>query len=225
LRWVVCSWRGVRGELRGRGGGCVRWLIRWLDAIVSGGRDVAVAGAAHLVVVSGAALLRPDAQVFEAMLEGWGRQQVSRQLSGRRSARALGRCAGSRTTTVSSRGRGCRRIWRSGRRTWCRCVVWRTRRCGCYQQTVRLFLGYVCDPVYGWDRECESRFGSHPVQICHRRGTRPRIAPRRASRRWSAGVHPSRVADVVRRCGRSGRLGAPPGPQGSTRRPIGTRRC
>lgn len=30
-----------------------------------------------------------------------------------------------------------------------------------------MFLGYVCDPLYGWDRACEERFGSHAVQICH----------------------------------------------------------
>src|SRR5690606_21120016 len=36
-----------------------------------------------------------------------------------------------------------------------------------YQLQVRSFLRYVCDPVYGWDRECETRFGTHPVQICH----------------------------------------------------------
>lgn len=36
-----------------------------------------------------------------------------------------------------------------------------------YQQTLRLFLAYVCDGVYGWDIECQQRFGSHPVQICY----------------------------------------------------------
>ena len=40
-----------------------------------------VAGAARLVVVSGAPLLRPDVQLFEAMLEGWARQRASRQLA------------------------------------------------------------------------------------------------------------------------------------------------
>lgn len=40
-----------------------------------------VAGAAHSVVVAGASLLRPDAQTFEAMIEGWRCQQTSRQLA------------------------------------------------------------------------------------------------------------------------------------------------
>jgi hypothetical protein len=36
---------------------------------------------------------------------------------------------------------------------------------------VRTFLGYVCDPVYGWAEECTERFGTHPVQICTRWNT------------------------------------------------------
>jgi integrase/recombinase XerC len=33
------------------------------------------------VVAAGVPLLRPDAQVFEAMLEGWRQQQLSRNLA------------------------------------------------------------------------------------------------------------------------------------------------
>lgn len=40
-----------------------------------------IAGAASLVLVSGAELLRPDLQMFNAMLEGWRRQQLSRNLA------------------------------------------------------------------------------------------------------------------------------------------------
>jgi integrase/recombinase XerC len=36
-----------------------------------------------------------------------------------------------------------------------------------YQATMRVFLAYVVDPLYGWDRECEARFGTFPVQVCH----------------------------------------------------------
>ena len=42
---------------------------------------IEVAGAAHLVVVSGATMLRPDAQLFDAMLQGWSCQQTARRLS------------------------------------------------------------------------------------------------------------------------------------------------
>jgi integrase/recombinase XerC len=130
-------------------------------------RQADVAGAAHLVVVSGAPLLRPDAQVFEAMLEGWGRQQMARNLA---------------VETIRSRVELVRRFqahtgefpWR-----WAPAHVeeWSTDLRAVrglaqssvrgYQQAIRSFCGYASDPVYGWDRECEARFGSHPVQICH----------------------------------------------------------
>ena len=40
-----------------------------------------VAGSAALVLVDGATPLRPEPALFEAMLEGWERQQRSRRLS------------------------------------------------------------------------------------------------------------------------------------------------
>lgn len=36
-----------------------------------------------------------------------------------------------------------------------------------YQLAIRAFLAYVCEPLYGWDIECEKRFRTHPVQISH----------------------------------------------------------
>ena len=41
-----------------------------------------VAGSAALVLVDGVRPLRPELALFESMLEGWGRQQRSRRLSG-----------------------------------------------------------------------------------------------------------------------------------------------
>lgn len=35
-----------------------------------------------------------------------------------------------------------------------------------YQETVRLFCGYLTEPAYGWVAQCEQRFGCHPVQVC-----------------------------------------------------------
>src|SRR3984893_19472369 len=43
-----------------------------------------VAGSAALVLVDGVTPLRRERALFESMLEGWGRQQRSRRLSGRR---------------------------------------------------------------------------------------------------------------------------------------------
>lgn len=36
-----------------------------------------------------------------------------------------------------------------------------------YQEAVRLFCDYLTDPTYDWAAECQQRFGSHPVQVCH----------------------------------------------------------
>ncbi len=44
-------------------------------------RGADLAGAAHLHVVQGAALLHPEETVFEAMLKGWRTQQTSRYLN------------------------------------------------------------------------------------------------------------------------------------------------
>lgn len=136
---------------------------RWWGGGVSG--PVEVAGAAHLVVVSGAALLRPDAQLFDAMLAGWAAQQTARRLS---------------PATISSTVGLVRRFQEhTGVFPWewtpAHLDEWSTdlvavRRVApstlrTYQQAVRLFLGYVCDPAYGWAAQCESRFGSYPVQI------------------------------------------------------------
>lgn len=126
-----------------------------------------MAGAAHLVVPTGARLLRPDAQMFEAMLEGWRRQQLSRQLSSLTIDRSL---------ALVSRFQGHSGVypwqwtpahleeWTADLRS-VRGLAHSTVRV--YQQTIRLFLAYVCDGVYGWDIECQQRFGSHAVQICY----------------------------------------------------------
>ena len=44
-------------------------------------RRIEVLGAAHLELVDDVALLEPRAQVFEAMLDGWRSQQLSRNLT------------------------------------------------------------------------------------------------------------------------------------------------
>ena len=112
-------------------------------------------------------MLRPDVQMFDAMLEGWTRQQASRRLA---------------ASTIDATSTVVRRFqehsatfpwewtpahleeWTMDLRS-VRGLALSTVRT--YQQSVRLFLGYVCDPLYGWAAQCESRFGSHPVQICH----------------------------------------------------------
>ncbi|MFI8631253.1 hypothetical protein ACIGEP_01480 [Microbacterium sp. NPDC077663] len=45
------------------------------------GDEGALAGSARLVLLDGVALLRPDEQVFEAMLEGWRNQGPARNFA------------------------------------------------------------------------------------------------------------------------------------------------
>ena len=123
-------------------------------------------GSASLVVVAGAVLLRPDLQVFEAMLEGWSAQQVARR---------------HRAATIQSSVGLVRRFQtHNGEFPWSwtpahldewiadlvalRRVAHSTVRA--YQGALRSFLGYVCDPAYGWAAVCEERFGTYPTQIC-----------------------------------------------------------
>jgi integrase/recombinase XerC len=45
------------------------------------GGEAPAAGSARLYVVGGVPLLRPDVQVFDAMLDGWRNQQLARNLA------------------------------------------------------------------------------------------------------------------------------------------------
>jgi len=107
-----------------------------------------------------------DGQVFEAMLDGWRAQQLSRNLA---------------FATIDAGARVVRRFQEhSGGFPWqwspAQFESWtaelRTAQGRApatvrgYQLSVRGFLGYVCDPAYGWDQQCLTRFGTHPVQVC-----------------------------------------------------------
>jgi len=126
-----------------------------------------LAGSARLMLVAGAALLRPEQAVFDAMLAGWRAQQRSRLLA---------------ELTVTWRERIVRRFaaftgempWR-----WTACDVegWTAELLSgeghahatirSYQGALACFLDYLTDARYGWAAECEARFGTHPVQVCH----------------------------------------------------------
>lgn len=117
------------------------------------------------MLTPGVAHLDPRAAVFEAMLAGWERQQLSRMLA---------------AATVARRVRVLRRFGEfTNEYPWC----WRPADAEefsgalrgegrarstirLYQQSVALFCDFATDPRYGWAEECERRFGSHPVQIC-----------------------------------------------------------
>ncbi len=131
-------------------------------------RRIEVLGAAHLELVDGVVLLEPRGQVFEAMLDGWRSQQLSRNLTFSTID------AGAR---VVSRFRHDTEVWpwewTPGQlEGWCAGLREHKLRAPStvrsYQLAVRSFLAYVTDPLYGWDRECLARFGTHAVQIAGR---------------------------------------------------------
>ena len=131
-----------------------------------------VAGSAALVLVDGVTPLRPEPALFESMLEGWGRQQRSRRLSG---------------PLIESRERLVRRFqaftmawpwaWTPEQvETWSGSGGWAHSTIRSYQGALAVFLDYVCDTRYGWLAECEQRVGARPVQVCHEWNTAAHVA-------------------------------------------------
>ena len=125
-------------------------------------------------LVGGLPLLRPEEQVFAAMLHGWRNQQLARNLAfgtidGReKTVKAFVRHADALpwewTPQMVDEWLGDLRAVRDLRRSTMRN----------YQEAVRSFCQYLTDPAYGWATECEERFGMHPVQVVHE---------------WNAAVH------------------------------------
>nr|BBJ47559.1 hypothetical protein SAVMC3_01880 [Streptomyces avermitilis] len=132
-------------------------------------RDVeAPIGSARLELVEGVRLLHPADAVLEAMLTGWGRQQ--------RGGRHL------QEKTVSDRIATIRRFVKFADAfpwTWGAADMdeWTTHLVAekhlqpstirATQGAVRMFCDYLLDPRYDWAVECERRFGTHPIQVCH----------------------------------------------------------
>lgn len=125
-------------------------------------------GTAGLQLVSGVSLLHPEDAVFDAMMQGWAQQQ----LGGRNLA----------AETVSKRQSVVRNFmgfadaypwqWTAGHMDeWSAHLVCELRRRAAtirnYQGAIRLFCDYITSPYYAWPQECEARFGTHPVQVCH----------------------------------------------------------
>ncbi len=133
-------------------------------------------GASSLYLVDGVTFMREDVAVFEAMLEGWTAQQVG----GRRL----------QPETAAERLRVVRRFqahaqawpweWSAAMLDeWMLDLVSVHRLAAStvrhYQLAIGWFCDFICSPHYGWVRECEARFGTHPIQICHDWNTRPHV--------------------------------------------------
>ncbi|WP_034721364.1 tyrosine-type recombinase/integrase [Intrasporangium chromatireducens] len=116
-----------------------------------------------LALVTGATPLRGESALFEEMLGGWRRQQLSRRLG---------------ASLIGGRERTVRRFqaftgdWPWGWRAedlerWVAASSWAHSTVRAYQGAVAAFCAYVTDPRYGWVAECEQRVGARPSQICH----------------------------------------------------------
>ncbi len=133
------------------------------------GRAADLAGAAHLVLVDGVVHLDPASAVFEAMLEGWTRQQRTRFL--RWDATIKPRLALVRRFATFTnqypwqwepaeveaffdhiRARNPNFTVSTGRQ---------------YQNALRMFCDFITDARYGWLATCRERFGQAPAQILH----------------------------------------------------------
>ncbi|EFC82251.1 tyrosine-type recombinase/integrase [Parafrankia sp. EUN1f] len=124
-------------------------------------------GAAGLYLVDGVPLLRPDEQVFAAMLDGWRDQQLARNLSVSTVDKRLGV-----VRMFTAHADAFPWVWRPQMLDeWLsdlRAVRGRSRSTiRNYSLAVSAFCRYLLDPAYGWPARCEHQFGSHPVQICH----------------------------------------------------------
>ncbi|MEU4154689.1 phage integrase N-terminal SAM-like domain-containing protein [Streptomyces sp. NPDC026659] len=130
---------------------------------------VGLPGAAHLMLADGVVHLDPETAVFEAMLEGWAREQRARFLDW--------------DGTIKPRLALIRRFsdftneypwqWQSAevdafmnslrdRRPTFAASTGRS-----YRNALRMFCGYVTDARYGWPAKCFDSFGQAPLQILH----------------------------------------------------------
>src|SRR5260370_28691844 len=125
------------------------------------------AGSAALVLVDGAVPLRPEPALFDTMLEGWRRQQAARRLTG---------------PLIEGRVRLVRRFaeftgawlwqWTPGQvEQWVTSGGWAHSTVRSYEGALAAFLGYVCDPRYGWVAEGEQRVRARAGHVCHEGNT------------------------------------------------------
>lgn len=126
-----------------------------------------IPGAARMHLVDGVPLLRPEEQVFTAMLTGFANQQLARNLArttveGRENTvKAFAAYVNTYpwlwTPAMVDEWLGDLRSLRDLKRSTIRS----------YSEAVRAFCHFITDPLYEWTATCEERFGTHPVQVVH----------------------------------------------------------
>lgn len=119
----------------------------------------------------GFALLHPEEQVFGEMLQGFRRQQLSRNLSlgtvdgregiVRRFMETTNQYPWLWTVELVDEFFADRREIHDNKRTTIRK----------YQDGLGLFTDYICSPAYGWTERCTEMFGTHPVRVLHQWNT------------------------------------------------------
>ena len=126
-----------------------------------------VPGSVVSVLSSGVAHLDPQEAVWQAMLRGWRVQQGARLLN---QATIEGRL-GLVTRFMKFTGEYPWRWQPMDVEEWTSSLRAGGARAHStlrgYQNAVALFCDYLVDPRYAWGQECQCRFGTHPVQICH----------------------------------------------------------
>ncbi|MFD5300965.1 hypothetical protein ACFWJU_37965 [Streptomyces mutabilis] len=120
------------------------------------GGDGLVPGSARLHLIDGLPLLRPDEQVFEAMIKGW--RNVGDQ---ERAIRAFTRHADAMPWQWTPQHVD---EWSADLRAVHGCVRSTLHN---YQGSVRQFCDFLTNPAYGWTDECLRHFGTHPVQVVY----------------------------------------------------------
>lgn len=117
--------------------------------------------------MGGVALLRPEEQVFNAMMQGFANQQLARNLArstveGRENAvKAFAAYVNAFpwqwTPAMVDEWLGDLRSLRDLARSTIRS----------YSEAVRAFCHFATDPLYEWADTCQERFGTHPIQVVH----------------------------------------------------------
>jgi site-specific recombinase XerD len=112
-------------------------------------------------------LLRPEDQVFSAMLTGFGNQQLARNLArstveGRENTvkafvNYVNAFPWQWSPAMVDEWLGDLRSLRDLKRSTIRS----------YSEAVRAFCHFVTDSAYEWAATCEERFGTHPIQVVH----------------------------------------------------------
>jgi site-specific recombinase XerD len=120
-----------------------------------------------MFLAPGVSFLNEEEAVFKAMLEGWSAQRVggrNLKVSGVRSDLSIVRRF--RDSSGAFPWNWSAALFDE----WMQDLVAVRRLAPStirgYQNAVAQFCDFICSPHYDWVAECESRFGTHPVQVC-----------------------------------------------------------